>query len=327
MRKIFFILLTLLVFGAILVLGFYFSKKSIKFYPLLSMTLSAEKNTGKEISNSKENVKILFVGDMMFDRWIRQVSENKGSEFIFQDIKDLLQNEDLVIGNLEGPITNNPSISLGSEIGSKENYIFTFPPIVAKNLYDENIHVVNIGNNHTLNFGQGGLSDTKNYLTKADIKFFGNTGKNDERYLLEDVDGIKIAFVNYNQFVKNGEKDSMDDLHVIKNLNPDFIVVYAHWGTEFKDSPSEYNKELAHKFIDAGADLVIGSHPHVIQSKEEYRGKMIYYSLGNFIFDQYFDTRAQKGLGVEIELNLEAKPFFKEYYFEMKNDGKTTIKL
>jgi len=91
------------------------------------------------------------------------------------------------------------------------------------------------------------------------------------------------------------------------------------------DTPSERTKELAHEFIDNGADLVIGSHPHVIQTKEVYKGKAIYYSLGNFIFDQYFSPYTQKGLAVEVELGSQGSLDLKEYTVEMKNSGQTVL--
>jgi poly-gamma-glutamate synthesis protein (capsule biosynthesis protein) len=232
---------------------------------------------------------------------------------------------DLAVGNLEGPITQKESVSLGSEFASRENYVFTFPPKAAGILYGKNIRLVNIGNNHILNFQEGGLSETKENLTLAAVEFFGNPGKGESKFFSKEIGGLKIAFVNYNQFAKNGETQAFSDLESAKNLSPDFLVVYTHWGTEFQKEPGEKIKKLGRKFIDSGADLVIGSHPHVRQGKEEYEGKMIYYSLGNFIFDQYFDPETQKGLVIEMKLKKGEAPVFQEYGVEMKTDGRTVL--
>lgn len=268
-------------------------------------------------------IKILFLGDLMFDRWIRQVSEKRGKDFVFQKVDTLLKNEDLVIGNLEGPITDKASVSVASVLGDHNNYIFTFPPESAQELFKENIKLVNIGNNHILNQGEAGLADTKNYLDKAGVRFFGDpsVAESSQYYKLSN---SKIAFVNYNQFVADAENKTLQDLKNVKAQSADIIILYTHWGTEFVSEPSQKIKNLAHEFVDAGADLIIGSHPHVIQPKEIYKDKSIYYSLGNFIFDQYFREDTQKGMGVEATINPMTKKInFKEYNFSLLKSGQT----
>jgi len=327
MKKSFFIISAVVLMGSIFILSFYYLKASdAKTLPVISVLSSSEKNKDNlTVSTPKEKIKILFVGDMMFDRWIREVSEKKGADFIFQKTSDLLQSEDLVVGNLEGPITAQSSVSLGSEIGARENYIFTFHPAMAAKLYNENIRLVNIGNNHILNFGKDGLEETKKYLIEAKINFFGEAGDEYKRFFIKEIKGIRIAFINYNKFSDNGEQKTLDDLQEVREMHPDFVVVYTHWGTEYVNSPSESTREQAHKFIDNGADLIIGSHPHVVQTKEEYKGKKIYYSLGNFVFDQYFNQNTQKGLVVQMEIDSKTEPVFREFNVEMKSSGQTIL--
>jgi len=269
-------------------------------------------------------VKILFLGDLMFDRWIRQVSEKRGDDFVFEKIKNLLQGEDLVIGNLEGPITDKTSVSVASVFGSAENYVFTFPPQTASDLFQENIKLVNIGNNHILNQGQAGLADTEKYLKDARVGFFGDPENQNLRFKIYDLRNLKIAFVNYNQFMPDAEKQTLKDINDAKTQDADIIILYTHWGTEFVSEPSRKIKDLAHEFVDAGADLIIGSHPHVAQTKEIYKGKTIHYSLGNFIFDQYFRDDTQKGMGVEVSIDPKTKKIdFKEYNFSLLKNGQT----
>ena len=276
-------------------------------------------------SKNQDVISILFVGDMMFDRYIRQVSEKHGYPFLFQKIESMLKGNDLVLGNLEGPITDKLSISIDSKMGEKDNYIFTFDSKSAQALANENIKLVNIGNNHITNFGSTGIESTRNYLIRSGVDFFGDPEKSNKRMAFKNIKGLKIAFVNYNQFVSNGEQKTLDDISKAKALGADEIIIYTHWGTEFVDTPDQKIRNLAHEFIDYGADLIIGSHPHVIQSKEEYKGKVIYYSLGNFIFDQYFDSRTQEGLAVKVQIDLKYnKMSFAEYKIEMKNNGQSS---
>ncbi len=269
-------------------------------------------------------VRILFVGDMMFDRYIRKVSDRNGYDFSFRKVDALLKGNDLVVGNLEGPITDNKSVSIDSEMGESNNYIFTFDPKIAEVLSNKNIKLVNIGNNHIANFASSGIENTRKYLTKSGVVFFGDPEDADKRLAIKNIKNTKVAFINYNQFIFGAEQKTIADINNAKSLNADFIVLYTHWGKEFMTEPEDKMKILAHKFIDNGVDLIIGSHPHVVQPKEEYKGKLIYYSLGNFIFDQYFDPNTQKGLAVQVIMDLNDKKIFtKDFPIIMNNKGQT----
>lgn len=275
--------------------------------------------------DKKGNVKIFFVGDMMFDRYIRQVSEKRGYSFAFQNVETLLKDNDLIVGNLEGPITDQASVSIASKMGEHDNYIFTFDPAVTNVLLKENIKLVNIGNNHISNFGSSGVESTRKYLTQSGIDYFGDPENENSRMIVENIKGMHIAFVNYNQFVSDSEQRTIVDINKAKRLKADFIILYTHWGVEFSPEPTEKTKKMAHKFIDDGVDLIIGSHPHVIQTKEEYNGKMIYYSLGNFIFDQYFRPETQKGLAVQAEFDASTKKIIlKDFQIKIASNGQTS---
>lgn len=282
---------------------------------ILSIVRKAEK---------KREVPLLFLGDLMFDRYIRQIAEKKGSDFIFEKMVDLLGNNDLVIANLEGPITDNASRSINTEVGEKGHFSFTFDKSLGEILFKHKIKLVNIGNNHILNFGESGLGQTKKYLAENGVEYFGDP-KSDKNYLVKDVNGFRIGFVSYNQFREDAEK-TISDIKEVKN-KADVIVVYTHWGKEYEKNPSDNTKNLAHSFIEAGADLIIGSHPHVTQEKEEYKGKMIYYSLGNFIFDQYFSEETMHGLAVRVKINPENKNLeFQEIPLFLEKNGQVLPK-
>ncbi|MCX6766145.1 MAG: CapA family protein [Candidatus Moranbacteria bacterium] len=283
-----------------------------------------------EKQESVEEIKILFLGDIMFDRYIRQVAKRKGYDFVFQDVDNLLKEKDLVVANLEGPLTDNKSVSATSEFGERNNYIFTFDPQVAPILKNHNINLINLGNNHILNFRQNGLEQTKKYLSDAGVKYFCDK---DIRYTLYKIPAspagghnTTLSFVCYNQFESDAVEKALADIGEVKK-SADVVILYAHWGKEYETKADAKQKELAHKFIDAEADLIIGSHSHVVQEKEIYQGKTIYYSLGNFIFDQYFNSETMKGLAVETIINPVTKDIkFKEHQLQMKNNGQTEWK-
>ncbi len=280
-----------------------------------------------QIPAENSYVKILFAGDMMFDRTIRQAAKANGNDFIFEKISPLLAQEDLAVANLEGPLTDNPSVSVGAAESDPKYITFTFDPSLAGTLYKQNIRLVDLGNNHALNFKQAGLESTEKYLSASQVNFFG--GNN--RSIIKEIGGLKIAFVSYNKYADSKADEIEQNLTLAKTKQvrqyADIVVVYCHWGKEFSTQPIDPQRNLAHELIDAGSDLIIGSHPHVIETTEIYNGKKIYYSLGNFIFDQRFNQGVQNGLGVEVKINKKTKQMeFADKYFHLEANGQTVEK-
>lgn len=279
---------------------------------------------GVSEEQSVQPIKILFGGDMMFDRYIRTAMRRHGDRFPLVSLQEILQDADLVVANLEGPITESASVSETSAFGARENYVFTFPPATAKLLKDEHIDVVSLGNNHILNFKESGVESTKRYLVEAGVGQFGSPLAGDDRVAVRDLGGMKIAFVNYNQFVFQGKEKALEDIARARK-EADIVIVYAHWGKEYEPALPGV-RELAHQFIDAGADALIGSHPHIVQEKEVYSGKTIYYSLGNFVFDQYFEKDTMRGLLVRMSIDPETKVLsFEDIPIVLQTNGQTVV--
>jgi poly-gamma-glutamate synthesis protein (capsule biosynthesis protein) len=275
-----------------------------------------------------ESIKLLFGGDMMFDRNIRLKMEAAGTEFVLAELNELFWQYDSVIANLEGPVTDNSSRSVNSTPGSTDNFFFTFPVEIVPMLKNYNFQIVNIGNNHIHNFGNDGITQTKSNLEAGEIKYFGDSGletKSDERVLFYPIKDKTLAFVNYNEFVPNGLNKTLADLEFVQN-KADLVIVYTHWGAEYQPTANTVIQAQAHSFIDAGADLVIGSHPHVIQQSEVYEGKTIYYSLGNFVFDQYFSPETQTGMLVGVEIMPDLSMTFEEMLVSTERTGQTILK-
>jgi AmmeMemoRadiSam system protein B len=270
-------------------------------------------------NTSMSEAKILFVGDMNFDRYIRQVANKHGVDYLFSCIDPLLKDADFVVGNLEGPITSHESISEGTVIGSPENYRFTFPTTTAQLLFQYNIKVVNIGNNHINDFGSEGISSTRKYLTDIGVSYFGGLAGNTSLYRLSD-NGIDLSFINYNQFGGDSPEKTAE-LIASEHAAGRKVFVYTHWGEEYT-TPTEQVRSIAKMFSENGADMIIGSHPHVIQEHEFIGDTPIYYSLGNFIFDQYFGPGVTKGLGILVHISKN-KISIDEKPVSLNSDGRT----
>lgn len=258
--------------------------------------ISVPLHTGFPVQQTQEAT-ILFTGDMMFDRSVRVAGEKYGGDYLLECVDSVLKTPDLVVANLEGPITATTSRSVGSVVDTPDNYTFTFPTGTAKLLARHNIFIVNLGNNHILNFGTEGETETKRWLAEAGVDYFGDTLQQTVAY--KEVQGVPLAFINYNDFTplsSIGSASTTREQIVDAKMKGYLPVVYTHWGTEYRATSTPRVQNLAHSFVDAGAALIIGSHPHVIEEREAYKGVYIYYSLGNFVFDQYFSPEVQQGL-------------------------------
>lgn len=262
----------------------------------------------------------LFVGDMFFDRHIRLMMERHGADHVFSCLDGFFDDADLVIGNLEGPVTDSPSVSVGTEPGSPDNFRFTFPPETAALLARHGIDVVNLGNNHLGNFGLAGVASTKHYLAEAGVDYFGGLSEEGMVYRTES-GGVLLSFVSYNEF---GGPDAqvVAERVAAERAAGHTVVVYAHWGEEYMEPPPRV-RAAAELFAQAGALLIIGSHPHVVLGSERVGGALVYWSLGNFIFDQYWNEEVSRGLAVEVTFGEDGTLRTQEHPVEMLRDGRT----
>ena len=262
-----------------------------------------------------DELTMVFVGDMMFDRYIRKKAEQFSYDWPLGGVYTLTKNADITVGNLEGPITSYPSKSLDSEIGSPDNFVFTFAPAVAGALADAGFDAVSIANNHSTNFGREGVEQTYAYLEKEGVAVFGNPYSTVQNAIVLEKKGYTVGLVGYNEFSSGAVQTTLQSINTLIARNTDIIVVMAHWGQEYQQVPLQKDRDIAHQFLTAGADFVVGAHPHVVQSKEVYEGKYIYYSLGNFVFDQYWNKHVSCGMALRVTLqggvwNFEEIPVY-----------------
>lgn len=257
-------------------------------------------------------VSILNFGDVMFDRGVRNIIENRGRdpfEYIKKDLS-FIKNFDVVIANLEGPI-----VVMDRSICQQKEFNFQFAPDTTDRLKSVGITMVNIANNHTYDCYSKGFESTKQYLKKAGIDYMGDSDVG-ITYSVKTIHNKKISFVGIDQTVS---RIPVSDFYpVIKKMKSesDYVIVDIHWGTEYELTETPVQIAIGHALIDSGADVVFGHHPHVVEPVRVYKGKAIFYSLGNFVFDQNFgDTTTGLGAGVEFE---DGKSTFNLFPFKLK---------
>ena len=163
--------------------------------------------------------------------------------------------------------------------------------------------MVTLANNHSYDMGSQGVIDTKVHLEASDIAFMGEQFEvNSSSLHVETIRELDIAFVAINDTHPNTDiETALELIHTAETI-VDTTVVTIHWGSEYQPISNLHQQSLAHQFIDAGADAVIGHHPHVVQEIEVYQDRPIFYSLGNFLFDQYFSKETQEGLAIGLVL-------------------------
>lgn len=265
---------------------------------------------------------VLFGGDLMFDRTIRLAMVREGADHPLSCLAEVLAAPDLVVANLEGPVTSNPSVSVGSVPGGENNFTFTFPVETPAMLARYGITLVNLGNNHIMNFGSEGLAETKVRLAEAGVAYFGDPAAPEaERVARIELEGVPLSFVSWSDWTSDKTDHTVAQV-VAEKAAGRVVVVYTHWGEEYVP-PSPRVRALAHSFVDAGASLVIGSHPHVVLERERYEGADIYYSLGNMVFDQYWNDEVSTGLLVEATFTEDGVSSITERSVRLLRDGRT----
>jgi poly-gamma-glutamate synthesis protein (capsule biosynthesis protein) len=280
-------------------------------------TLSIETINNNPINIStptQENkkIKLLFAGDIMLDRSVKIKVEKKFNgdySSLFNNIKDYLNSFNYVVVNLEGPVSNR-----GVKVGSI--YSFRMSPKILSALNDTNIKILNLANNHIWDYGQEAFLDTLFNLEKNNLYYFGAGKNKNQAYgglILEKYDN-KIGIIGFSEFLKNIQANDnkagiayLDEEIFKKSIKElrkkvDILIITFHWGNEYQYEPNKKQKYFARLAIDLGADLIIGHHPHIVQKIERYKNKFIFYSLGNFIFDQNFSKETMRGGLVELEI-------------------------
>lgn len=245
---------------------------------------------------SVETKPLLFTGDIMLGRYVEKYAREEGNDMrSFKNIETFLK-EHTTIANLEGPI---PSVHVPT---LANGFTFSFSSSTPRVLKDGGVTAVSLANNHMFDHGRDGYEATEQALSLGGVAHFGGYAPTTDDYFEASL-GTSTVIVYGITMIATGW-DEEQALTVTKKLRKEHsgahLVVFLHWGDEYV-TQNRYQRAFAHRLIDEGVDTIIGSHPHVVQGVEVYKGVPIFYSLGNFIFDQYWRKDLEDGLLVRME--------------------------
>lgn len=262
----------------------------------------------------RNKTSLVFTGDIGFDRYMYGQWDDE--ELLSEEVLDFLHSADHVIANVEGPIAEVPQNTVQS--GALQ-LLHTMDPAVTKVLKKMNADIWNICNNHIMDAGEMGMRSTLDEAKKCGAETIG-AGMNIQEartpLILDEAGGIGLFGVGYQRACRAAGEDkpgcySWSDLDAIQKTISDikkqcrWCVVVAHAGEEFTPLPSPYTRERYHKYLEMGADIVVAHHPHVPMNYETVGDKIIFYSLGNFIFDtDYQRAQYNTEFGLLIKLNF-----------------------
>ncbi len=260
----------------------------------LSAQLSASKTTATST--------IYFTGDVMLGRAVERIAEKEGWKYPFAGIEatDLFADATAVVINFEGTASDTHTPTPNYQ------FSFSFPSQALTALMTYGVTHAGLANNHSHDFGSLAYHETQQNIAATGIVPFGD----------ESIDGGSVTKIETEVgdvaviavYALNGEPDYGAVKKLFQTLSASMNIVYVHWGEEYAMHHNDVTEHIAEHLVLAGADIVVGHHPHVVQDVQIINGVPVFYSLGNFIFDQYFDVSVQTGL----VLGLDMGPYGKE---------------
>ncbi|MCH5198146.1 MAG: CapA family protein [Oscillospiraceae bacterium] len=283
-----------------------------------------------DTSNNKNGITMDFVGDVMLGRNIKKLGDAFGYDKLFSNMTGFWKNADLVFANLESAVLKKDVSSYNE--ADRDIHLWTDYNAL-KAASKSGINVFSCSNNHILDYGKKALTELMDYFNKHKIVYsgIGKTISEAASYEIIECGGAKIAFISISEayYKKDIATESRSGILTLAytdynmlvydaSRQADVTIVYIHWGEENGTHASKDQVSIGQQLIDAGADIVIGSHPHVVQEVEKYGKGIIFYSLGNFIFDQG-NTFACDSVMVEYSANREGKGAF--YLYPVRING------
>ncbi len=304
-RRIFYIVLAVIL-GVLLLTGIIFGIRSLvsAISGALNRQEETEEEPAEEAEEEAENLPVVevkkmalstaeetegpvsitasFMGDctlgrdqnLGYDRSLDKYYDTYGPDYFFQNVRSVLEDDDLSVVNLEGTLTTETA-------RQDKTYAFKGDPEYVQILTGSSVEAANTANNHSYDYGGQSHTDTVNALDEAGIAAFGS-----ETAVLVEVKGVQVGLAGIYALESYEDAASLTRrcIDALQEAGAQIIIANYHWGIEQEYTPSEEQVSLAHLAIDCGADLVIGHHPHVLEGIEKYKGKYIAYSLGNFCF-------------------------------------------
>ena len=233
------------------------------------------------------SITLALLGDVMLGRGVHPTSET------FTYLEPFLTSADLALANLESPLTDSP-------VQTESSYVLCAPPENVRYLADAGFDLLALSNNHRLDCGKEGLLETQKTLTDAGLGFIGP----DPEPVYHSIHGIRLAFLAFDATTPLNIEAAVQAVRSVHETGA-LVVVSIHWGAEYQAGPSRDQKQTAGKLAEAGATLIWGHHPHVLQPSEWLHDHktLVLYSLGNALFDQYGLEATRRSALVLVTLN------------------------
>ena len=247
---------------------------------------------------------ILNFGDLMLDRNVKKQIDANGNNYPFKKLAGeedrFFMGMDAVECNLEGSFANKRR-------PTSKSIAFRFDPALIPTLKKYNFNLFNLANNHSFDMGVDGFKESQINLKNAGISYYGQQYKiNDDNLLVKQIGDFKFGLIGLDDTINKVDTLKVKNLiQKAKDQGAEIIMVNIHWGDEYKPLSNTRQRQLGHTLIDLGVDVIIGHHPHVVEEMEIYNNHPIFYSLGNFVFDQYFSVPTQQELGIGLVFKEE----------------------
>lgn len=298
--------LRVLIFTAVLIAGMVFLNKA--------QINSRNSQPPTPVPVQENEAQISFVGDVMLGRKVADYGEKESYSELFRDAGVLWKNSSLVFANLENPIIRENETYSHPE---GKNVLLSASAEALQFMAEAGVNAVALANNHMGDFGRKGIRHTIEALEACGLPYAGAGGNSDEAGACKvlEADGVTVGFLSCTAVYPEKNAATVDGAGVCtssygslyRNVNEasndcDLLVVYMHVGGESALSISDAQQRLAHQLIESGANIVIGSNPNILQSIEQYKDGIIFYSLGCFVFDQL--TRAVRNTAM-VQLNVD----------------------
>ncbi len=260
-------------------------------------------------------VHIMAAGDILLGRDVDKYLGERGYDYPYTDTKKEIMKADIAMANLECPLTDR-----GRAVLKRPDLIFRGNKLNGAALKDAGFDIMSLANNHTMDQCREGLTDTIELLESCGIRALGAGATRSEARepVFIEKKGKRVGFLGYSDFPPEGyiydeykadvartDMDSLVEEVRAAREDCDFLIVSFHWGKEFDCYPGDRQIEMAHRAVESGADLIIGHHPHVLQGMEKYKGKLIFYSLGNFVFDRQIPKGTDESLIIDITFDRD----------------------
>lgn len=275
--------------------AFLLSSFVLGVLPLFQGGISAALAPEPTQTETTTTAEIVFVGDVLLARAVERNMTAYGMSYPFTHMETYLD-APVVVGNFEAAV---PGVHVPTpDLTTRFSVDQTLLPALAEAGFTH----MSLANNHAYDFGSDAFDHTVAALTAIEVVPFGRPYELSSTSIsYVEVGELRVALIGVFAVDSIPSMNEIEETVSIASAASDLQIVYVHWGAEYRTYHSKTQEQLAHTFIDAGVDMIVGHHPHVVQDVEWYRGAPIFYSLGNFVFDQYFSPEVQRGLLLSLK--------------------------